>query len=158
MVLSRHNRNDLLPCGIAAPDFYSPLSDGRMLRLSAYAGKQRVVLVFYPGDYTPICTKQLCTLRDSWRTLESLKTTVLGINPAPAALHRMFAAKNRLPFPIVSDPHGKIAAAYGCRGWFGSNIRTVYVIDGLGRVAWVQSGAPSVEEIVSAIDSVTDNL
>ncbi len=158
MVLPRDTRNELLPCGTSAPDFYSPLSDGRMIRLSSFIGKQRVLLVFYPGDYTPVCTKQRCALRDSWRSLEHHKTAVLGINPAPVALHRLFAAKNRLPFPIVSDPHGRIAAAYGCRGWLGSNVRTVYLIDGFGNVAWVQTGVPSIDDVVSAIANLRDNL
>ncbi len=158
MVTSRNPADELLPCGIAAPDFYSPLSDGRMVRLSSYAGKQRVVLVFYPGDYTPVCTRQLCDLRDNWKLLERHNATVLGINPAPVALHRLFASAKSLPFPIVSDPHARIAAAYGCRGWLGSNRRTVYIIDGLGRVAWVESGVPTIEDIVSALASVDDNL
>ena len=148
---SMQSRSDLLPVGSAAPDFTAATSDGKTVRLSELRGRKRVVLVFYPGDYTPVCTSQLCSFRDNWQALAADNAVVYGINPASAETHHGFAQQNRLPFPLLADSRGEIAGSYGCRALFGIIKRTVYVLDAQGRVAWVKRGNPAPSEILEAL-------
>jgi peroxiredoxin Q/BCP len=138
--------------GELAPDFTASTQEGKTVRLADLRGKQRVVLVFYPGDDTPVCTKQLCELRDDWGALQSADTIVFGVNPASEAKHAQFAAKYRLPFPLLVDSGSRIAADYGCSALFGLLVRrTVYVIDKRGRVLFAQRGKPAVAAIQAAL-------
>lgn len=145
-----NNRTGLIPVGELAPDFVAAASDGATIRLSELRPRL-VVLVFYPGDNTPGCTAQLCALRDDWASLQSQDTLVFGINPAGIETHKRFAARQGLPFPLLVDEAGKIAASYGCRMLLGLTRRTVYGIDGAGRVVYARRGAPAPEEIRRAI-------
>ena len=149
-------RSGLILPGELAPDFTATTHDGKSIRLADLRGKQRVVLVFYPGDDTPICTRQLCELRDDWSALQSADTVVFGVNPASEAKHAQFAAKYRLPFPLLADVGSRIAAAYGCSALFGLLIRrTVYVIDKRGRVLFAQRGKPAVAAIQAALHTAS---
>ncbi len=150
-------RNHLIPIGQQAPDFTAPLSDGSSLTLSALRGDKRVVLVFYPGDNTPVCTSQLCALRDTWNEFQARDTAVYGVNPAGAERHAGFAARHSFPFPLIVDVGGKIAAAYGCRMLFGLIRRTVYVVDRQGRVAYTERGNPSPSEVLRALTQLHDD-
>ncbi len=148
------SRSSLVSPGEVAPDFTATTHEGAVVHLADLRGKQRVVLVFYPGDDTPICTKQLCELRDDWSALQSADTIVFGVNPANEAKHAQFAAKYKLPFPLLVDVGSNIAAAYGCSALFGLLIRrTVYVIDKQGRVVFAQRGKPAVPAIRAALES-----
>ncbi len=149
-------RTTLIPVGQQAPDFTAPLSDGSTLTLSALRGEQRVVLVFYPGDNTPVCTSQLCALRDTWSELQERHTLVYGVNPADIQRHAQFVARNRFPFPLIVDAGGKIAAAYGCRMLFGLIKRTVVVIDRDGRVAYAERGNPAPAELLKVLEHLQD--
>jgi peroxiredoxin Q/BCP len=138
--------------GDMAPDFTAMTHTGETVHLADLRGRQRVVLVFYPGDDTPVCTQQLCELRDDWSALQSADTVVFGVNPASEARHARFAAKHRLPFPLLADVGSRIATAYGCSALFGLFIRrTVYVIDKNGRVIFAQRGKPAVAAIRAAL-------
>ncbi len=146
------SRSSLILPGEMAPDFTASTHAGAAIRLADLRGKQRVVLVFYPGDDTPVCTRQLCELRDDWAGLQSTDTVVFGVNPASEARHAQFAAKYQLPFPLLADTGSRIAAAYGCSTLFGLLIRrTVYVIDKRGRVIFAQRGKPAVAVIRAAL-------
>lgn len=146
------SRSNLILPGETAPDFTASSHDGITVHLADLRGKKRVVLVFYPGDDTPVCTKQLCELRDDWGALQTAETVVLGVNPASEVRHAQFAAKYRLPFPLLADAGSRIAAAYGCSALFGLLIRrTVYVIDKRGRVIFAQRGKPAVAVIRAAL-------
>ena len=153
---SMGSRSDLIAVGQPAPDFSAKASDGGTVHLSTQQGYRRVVLVFYPGDYTPVCTAQLCSFRDAWAGLQAEKTVVYGINPAGVAQHAGFAEQNRLPFPLIEDANGDIARRYGCRAPFGLVKRTVYVIDRRGKVAWVERGNPSPSTILPVLRSLAD--
>jgi peroxiredoxin Q/BCP len=111
-----------------------------------------VVLIFYPKDFTPGCTRQLCAVRDDWSAFERRGVTVLGVNPADTQTHAKFAAEYRFPFAVVSDEEARIASAYGCRGPQ-MNIRTVYVIGRGGKVLLADRGFVSHERIFTAIDA-----
>ena len=88
----------LLP-GTPAPDFSLPDQDGRIVSLTALRGHY-VVLIFYPGDDTSVCRRQLCEFRDRWATAQQKNTLIFGVNPQSAQSHAQFIAKSRLPFPL----------------------------------------------------------
>ena len=160
MKVSRANvtfRPHLIPVGQQAPDFTASLSDGTSVSLSALRGERRVVLVFYPGDNTPVCTAQLCALRDTWSLFQAHDTVVYGVNPAGAEGHARFAAKHSFPFPLIADADSKIAATYGCRMMFGLVKRTVYVVDRQGTIVYAQRGNPTPVEILQALEHLRDD-
>jgi thioredoxin-dependent peroxiredoxin len=150
------SRADLIPIGEFAPDAAATDAHGRTVRLSDFRGKKRIVLVFYPGDSTPVCTAQLCRFRDEWNGFQAQETVVLGVNPWSAAKHRQFAEKYRFPFPLLVDAGGKLAAAFGCRALFGIIRRTVYAIDRQGRVIYAKRGNPDPAELLSILNSTQD--
>ena len=121
-------RSGLIPVGEVAPDFEATDHQGRNVRLGELLKGGRVVLVFYPKDNTPVCTQQLCALRDDWSKFQERKVAVLGINPADKDSHATFASKHGFPFPVLVDEDSRIAAAYGAGGMLFTK-RTAYVID-----------------------------
>lgn len=113
--------------GRPAPDFELPDQDGRSWRLAEHAGR-RLLLVFYPGDDTPVCTKQLCEYRDGLSEFEGLGVEVVGISADDAASHRAFRDKHDLPFTLLTDADLAVAERYGCRGLLGMK-RGVFLLD-----------------------------
>ena len=138
---------DPLAVGQKAPDFSLSSEAGKKVRLSALRGKN-VVLVFYPGDDTLICRRQLCEFRDAWPDLRGHDTLVFGINPQSAASHREFSAHNKFPFPLLVDEDQKVAALYNSDG--GMVNRTVYLIGPDGIIRYARRGMPRPEEVLAA--------
>ena len=101
--------------GRKAPDFTLPDQRGKAVSLSDFKGRD-VVVYFYPKDDTPGCTKEACGFRDHWKDLQKADVVVLGISADDAASHTKFAAKYRLPFPLLSDPDRKVMEAWGAYG------------------------------------------
>jgi thioredoxin-dependent peroxiredoxin len=101
--------------GKAAPAFTLTDGDGNKVSLKDFAGKD-VILYFYPKDDTPGCTKEACGFRDEWKTLQKLGAVVLGVSADSEASHKKFAAKYKLPFPLLSDPDRKVMEKYGAYG------------------------------------------
>jgi len=101
--------------GRKAPDFTLTDAKGERVSLADFKGKN-VVVYFYPKDDTPGCTKEACGFRDHWKTLQEAGVVVLGISADDAASHAKFAAKYKLPFPLLSDPERKIMTAWGAYG------------------------------------------
>jgi thioredoxin-dependent peroxiredoxin len=101
--------------GKAAPAFTLPDADGEKVSLKDFAGKD-VILYFYPKDDTPGCTKEACGFRDDWKTLQKMGVVVLGVSGDNAASHKKFAAKYKLPFPLLSDPERAVMEKYGAYG------------------------------------------
>jgi thioredoxin-dependent peroxiredoxin len=101
--------------GKAAPAFTLPDADGRKVSLKEFAGKD-VILYFYPKDDTPGCTKEACGFRDDWKALQKMGVVVLGVSGDTGASHQKFAAKYKLPFPLLSDPERAVMAKYGAYG------------------------------------------
>src|SRR3954466_8871930 len=97
--------------GDQAPDFTLPSSTGEV-SLAKLLAKGAVLLVFYPGDDTPVCTKQLCNSPDNLGGFGDLGVQVVAINPQSVESHRGFAGKHNLPFPVVSDAGGKVCRQY----------------------------------------------
>ena len=124
-----------------APDFTLPAwtSEGATeLTLSARRGSP-VVLAFYPGDDTPVCTRQLCSYQDDLSLLTDLGAELWGISTQDLASHERFAAKRGLSFPLLSDPDKSVHALYGAKGLFGVPKRAVVVVDPAGVVRWQQA-------------------
>ncbi len=118
--------------GEQAPDFELPGTDGPF-RLSAHRGK-RVVLLFYPGDNTMVCTKQFCSYRDRADDFAALDATVVGISSQDLASHESFAAKHALNVPLLADVDKQVARTYSA---FSSRLgtkRAAIVIDEQGIV------------------------
>ena len=115
-----------------APDFTLPDGEGNQWRLSEQRGKV-VVLLFYPGDETPICTKQMCSVRDRWDDYTATGAEVVGISSDSVESHRKFSEHHNLPLRLLSDTHANVAALYGARSLIpGKVARSVFVIDSNG--------------------------
>ncbi|MGI9187925.1 MAG: peroxiredoxin [Gaiellales bacterium] len=113
--------------GDTAPDFTLPGTDGAF-HLAAHRG-QTVVLVFYPGDDTKVCTKQLCEYSDQWSELAGLDATIVGISGKDLASKERFAAKRGLKVPLLADPDRAVAAMYGAKQAVLGTKRSTFVID-----------------------------
>jgi peroxiredoxin Q/BCP len=95
-----------------------------------------LVLAFYPGDDTPVCTRQLCSYQDHLSELTGLQAQVWGISPQTVASHEKFAQKRGLSFPLLADPDRVAIKAYGVNGPLGHVKRSVFVLDKDGVVRW----------------------
>ena len=101
--------------GRKAPDFTLENANGERVSLADFKGKN-VIVYFYPKDDTPGCTKEACGFRDHWKELQKAGVVVLGISADGAASHEKFAAKYKLPFPLLSDPDRRVMTAWGAYG------------------------------------------
>jgi peroxiredoxin Q/BCP len=109
-----------------------PDGDGTQWRLSDHLGKV-VVLLFYPGDETPICTRQLCSVRDRWEDYLATGAEVVGISTDSVESHQKFSEHHQLPLRLLSDRKGEVAKLYGARSLIpGKVARSVFVIDPKG--------------------------
>jgi peroxiredoxin Q/BCP len=133
--------------GTLAPDFSLPDDSGGVVTLSALRGAD-VVLVFYPGDDTPGCTKQLCQFRDHWTEARARRVEVFGVNPQSARSHVKFREKFHFPFPLLVDQGQKVAALYHANGLIVK--RTVYRIGPDGIIRFARRGMPGPEEVLEA--------
>ncbi len=118
--------------GDPAPDFALTGTNGAF-RLSDHRG-ERVVLLFYPGDNTPVCTKQFCSYRDKEDDFSSLNATVVGISAQSVESHREFTAKHSLTVPLLADEQQEVAKAYSAHASVVGTKRAVIVIDEQGIV------------------------
>jgi peroxiredoxin Q/BCP len=119
--------------GEIAPDFELDGTAGPF-RLSDHRG-ERVVLLFYPGDNTPVCTRQFCSYRDHADDFASLEATVVGISAQDVDSHERFVAKHSLTVPLLADPDGAVARAYGASSRMGTK-RAVIIIDEDGTIRY----------------------
>jgi peroxiredoxin Q/BCP len=118
--------------GDQAPDFELDGTGGRF-RLADHRG-ERVVLLFYPGDNTPVCTRQFCSYRDDADGFDSLDATVVGISSQSVDSHAAFTAEHGLNVPLLADDGGAVAKAYGAHAPLVGTRRAVIVIDEEGIV------------------------
>lgn len=141
--------------GDRAPDFTLPGTGGREYSLSDYAG-QPVVLVFYPGDDTPVCTRQLNTYNDDLAEFEQVGAQVLAISAQDVTSHERFAGKHGFNFPLLADTDKQVAAAYGTLGPLGFPRRSVFVVDASGIIRYAHRAIAGltfrpVSELVEAV-------
>jgi thioredoxin-dependent peroxiredoxin len=118
--------------GDPAPDFELPGTDGTF-RLSDHRG-ERVILLFYPGDNTAVCTRQFCSYRDNAEDFAELDATVVGISSQSVGSHRDFTAKHGLNVPLLADEDGAVAKAYGAHAPVVGTKRAVVIVDEEGVV------------------------
>jgi peroxiredoxin Q/BCP len=145
-----------LRIGDPAPDFELTGDDGTRVRLSEFRGR-RVVLYFYPADFTPGCTTQACGFRDAYPQIEAGNAVVLGISPDGFESHRKFKAKNRLPFRLLADPDHRVAERYGV--WADEHIvRSHFVVDEGGRLADVRVKVTPEDSVRTALESLRVNV
>jgi thioredoxin-dependent peroxiredoxin len=145
-----------LSVGTLAPDFALPASgveEETMVSLSDYQG-QNLVLVFYPRDKTPGCTKQLCALQDDLAQFNALNCAVLASNSGSLASHLSFSEKYGYRFPILVDADQAMAKAYSVIKEQGGYQRTVYVIDGQGVIRFAQQGMVKHEALLDALKTL----
>jgi len=134
--------------GERAPDFSLPGTGGpgtasKTYSLADYRG-QKVVLAIYPGDFTPVCTRQLCTYRDEFPTFEGADAVVLGLSAQDVESHEKFAAKHGFTFPLLADTNKDVIKAYGALGPMGFVRRSIFIIDGDGIVRYRHVAATGI--------------
>ena len=148
--------------GDRAPDFELAGTGDRRYRLSDFRGRW-LVLAFYPGDFTPVCTRQFCSYRDAADRLDALDADVLGISPQSVASHERFREKYGLTVPLLADPERAIIRAYGVLGPGGLVRRSIFMIDPEGivryrHVALLGLHYEDVEALNRSLDSARGEL
>ena len=151
------SKHDDPKVGAPAPDFTLKDGNGDEWRLSANRGKV-VVLLFYPGDETPICTRQMCSVRDRWEDYSTTGAEVVGISADSVESHQKFAEHHELPLRLLSDPSAEVANLYGARSLIpGKVARSVFVIDAKGVMRYrdvrpLGLFRPKDDEVIKAIN------
>lgn len=153
-----------LKIGDKAPDFTLIDADRKERRLSEFAGK-KIVLAFYPGAFTGVCTKEMCALRDSLANFNSMNGQIIGISIDSPFANKGFATANNITYPLLSDYTHAVSKEYtglydnfaGLPGYKAAK-RSVFVLDAAGIVtyAWISEnpGAePNYEEVGAALKS-----
>jgi peroxiredoxin Q/BCP len=143
--------------GETAPEFTLPGTGGVSYSLSNYRG-QPVVIVFYPGDDSPVCTKQLNSYNNELSAFEGVGAQVLAISAQDIESHESFASKYGFKFPLLADTDKTVASAYGTVGPLGFPRRSVFVVDGQGIIRYAHRAIAGltfrpVEELVAAVEA-----
>lgn len=142
--------------GENAPDFILKDGNGKDWKLSDHLGKT-VVMMFYPGDNTPVCTRQMCSMRDHWSDYQATGAEVVGVSMDSEESHQGFAEKYELPFALLSDEKGEVTRKYDLKSWLpGRSARGVVVIDKEGKIAYHKVEAislfrPKDDDVLAAI-------
>jgi peroxiredoxin len=144
--------------GDAAPEFTLPGTGEASYSLKDYAG-HNVVLVFYPGDDTPVCTKQLNSYNHDLGEFEQLDAQVLGISSQDLASHEKFSGKHGFKFPLLADTDKSVAGMYGTLGPLGFPRRSVFVVDRSGVIRYAHRAIAGltyrpVSELVAVLKSI----
>lgn len=121
--------------GDSLPDFSLKNQDGVLIHSQDWIGEP-VVVYFYPGDFTPVCTAQACSFRNQFDDFKAYKVRVIGISHDDVASHQKFAKKNKLPFDILSDTENTVQDLFEVpKGVFGLlSGRVTYVFDAKGKL------------------------
>jgi thioredoxin-dependent peroxiredoxin len=147
-----------LKIGDRAPDFELPGTGEKTYRLGDYRGR-KVIIAFYPGDFTAVCTKQFCSYRDEGEKLDSLGADVLGISPQSVDSHERFTEEKRLNVPLLADEDKAVARAYGVLA--GPMVRrAIFIVDEEGiirhrKVTLAGLTYESVDDLQQAVASLS---
>lgn len=132
--ISCKNDKIQLQTGAVAPDFALYNEKNELWRLSDYCG-QVVALLFYPGDETLVCTRQMCAVRDYWTNYLATKAVIVGVSPGTSEAHQRFARKHHLPLPLLADANRSVTRIYASHTWMPIWwTRAVVIIDANGIV------------------------
>ena len=115
-------------------------------------------MVFYPGDNTPVCTKQLCDYRDNIEVFGDLGVQVLALNPQKLASHEKFAGKHEFPFPLLSDRGGAVCKAYGALNLLGQAKRALVLVGRDGRVQYRKVDFPVFRRTAAELQDILTEL
>ena len=147
--------------GAAAPDFTLKDQSQKEVKLSEFQGKKNVVLIFYPLDWSPVCTNEHTCLVNDMRRFDELDAQVLGISVDSAWSHKAFAEKMGIKYPLLADfqPRGAVGEKYGVfladKGITG---RSIVIIDRSGKIAWLKNydipTLPDIKEVSDALAKV----
>lgn len=148
--------------GDPAPDFTLPGIQGHERRdysLSELRGR-KVVLAFYPGDFTPGCTRQMCSYRDHFDGFAGVDAVVLGISPQDVDTHERWIEKRDLPFPLLADTQGVVVAAYGVGAPILGVRRSIFLVDTAGivrykHVALIGATFRKADELAKELAAIT---
>lgn len=153
-----------LSVGDKAPDFTLIDTDRKERSLKEFLGK-KTVLVFFPGAFTGVCTKEMCAFRDSLGKINDLSATVIGVSVDSPFSNKGFASQNSLQFPILSDYTRSVSKLYaglyndfaGLQGYTAAK-RSVFVLDknGIVKYVWITDNPgtePNYEEVAKAVGS-----
>lgn len=124
----------MLKVGDTAPDFALEEFDGPETTLSELLDGKSLVVYFYPADFSPVCTREACALRDRHDALREVGVRVLGVSPQGRESHRRFRESYQLPFALLSDPSRKVIDAFGVNGPLGFGVRRATFLIGPDRV------------------------
>ena len=143
--------------GDIAPDFTLPATGGTTVSLSSFRG-QPVVLVFYPGDDTPVCTKQLNSYNNELSAFEGVGAQVLALSAQDVSSHDQFSSKHGFGFPLLADTDKAVASLYGTVGPLGFPRRSVFVINAEGVITYAHRAIAGityrpVAELVAAVEA-----
>ena len=152
--------------GQAAPDFSLYDTDRQQRALSEFKG-QNVVIAFFPGAFTGVCTTEMCTLRDSLSQFNSMNAQVIGISVDGAMVQKAFSDQNNLGFTVLSDFQRQAVSLYdvslpnfaGMDGYVAAQ-RSVFVVDkeGIVKYKWVADSPgnePNYEEVQRAVGQLS---
>jgi peroxiredoxin len=150
--------SDVLQLYQPAPDFELPSDSGEVVCLHRVLAQSPVLLFFYPGDFTPVCTREVCDFRDDYHHFQRRGITILGVSSDPVDRHRRFAEQCRVPFRLLSDENLVVSRAYGARGLLGMR-RAYYLIDRDRTLLWQHAETLPIfrmsnRAILDVIDSV----
>lgn len=151
-----------LTVGQPAPDFQLKDQNMKDVKLGDYRGKKRVVLVFYPLDWSPVCTNEHACFVNDMKDFEKLDAEVLGVSVDSVWSHKAFAEKLGIRYPLLADfhPRGAVSSQYGIyledKGITG---RAVFIVDKAGKVAWAKHydipQLPDIREVAAALAKVS---
>lgn len=144
-----------LKAGDTAPDFTLQGVPPGAYHLEGERGKV-VVLAFYPGDFTPVCLRQLQHYEEQRERLVATGAVLWAISTDTLELHERMAKSYALSFPLLADQGGKVAAEYGVRGMLGSARRSIFIVDPLGVIRYTREeplslSYRSVDDILHAL-------
>lgn len=150
-----------LSVGQAAPDFTLKDQNQKEVKLSDFAGKKSVVLMFYPLDWSPVCTNEHACFVNDMKKFETLNAEVLGVSVDSVWSHKAYAEKMGIKYPLLADfqPRGAMSEKYGVflpdKGISG---RAIFIIDKHGKVAWAKNYdipvVPDIMEVATALAGV----
>lgn len=124
-----------LVIGDMIPVFSLQDQEGKLFHMSDVLGKKSVVIFFYPKDFTPGCTKEVCSFRDAYDEFVEVGAEVIGISGDSTKSHRDFSGKHKLPFTLLSDPGGRVKQLFGVSNdWLFIPGRETFVADDTGRL------------------------
>lgn len=156
-----------LAVGDRAPLFELPSAPGETVALETHLGHGPVVLLFFPAAFSPICTTELCTVRDRWTAYEALDATVFGISVDGPAVTSRLREEESLPFPLLSDFNKRVSLAYDVLyedfyGLEGVAKRAAFVLDadGVIQYAWVSEDAgvePDYDALEGAVRAAAED-